>query len=235
MVKMPMPPVCLKVVSFLMLCGALVRGIEIPPATFSALQSPNFKEREAAGTELLVWGRAKPEDAMNELLRQSRVADDPEVRERCLGALRDLVNDEYLKEGEGYMGIRMEDVIVTVPGETKPRSAIGVVQVVEKSAAEKAGLRRNDQMISINGEAWGEGPVSTKLTEKIRLMKPNTKVAFKVLREGKVIDVSVCLGRRPVFADNLFFNGQYPDMEAAERSAREAYFRQWLSKRNLDE
>ena len=50
------------------------------------------------------------------------MADDPEVRERCLAILRDLVNDEYLKDGEGYIGIRMQDEMATaVPGDVKPR------------------------------------------------------------------------------------------------------------------
>jgi C-terminal processing protease CtpA/Prc len=208
-----------------------VRSVEIPPNLLSSLESLEFRQREAADRELLKWGRERPAEAMNELLRQSRTAEDPEVRERCLGILRSLVNDEYLKEGEGYMGIRMEDLVVTVAGDTKPRNAIRVVQVVPNSAAELAGLKADDQIISMNGDEWREGPVSAKLTEKIRTFKPNTKVSFKVMRAEKLLAIVVTLGRRPVFADNVFMNGQIPDLEAMERSAKEAYFRRWLSER----
>ena len=42
-----------------------------------------------------------------------------------------LVTDEYLKEGEGYIGIAlaMKDDIVTVPGDPKPRNVIRVMEV----------------------------------------------------------------------------------------------------------
>ena len=77
-------------------------SLELPAEPFSNLGSEEFRKRESAQAELLAWARERPEVAMDELFRQSRVADNPEVRERCLAVLRELVNDEY---SEGWRGL----------------------------------------------------------------------------------------------------------------------------------
>ncbi len=203
--------------------------MELPPTALSDLGSQQFREREAAQVELLDWARAQPGPAMNELLRQSQRANDPEVRERCLGILRDLVADEYLKEGEGYIGISLRDEIGDVPGEPNPRGVIRVIQVQADSPAERAGIRPNDLIVGINGEVWHE----TLFRANVRMMKPNTKVGLKILRDGGLMDLNVTLGRRPLSADATFVPGQTFDPEAVERAAKEAYFRRWLSQRKL--
>lgn len=204
-------------------------AVELPSAALSGLGSQQFREREAAQLDLLDWARAKPGPAMTELLRQSQMADDPEVRERCLGVLRDLVTDEYLKEGEGYMGIGLRDEIGEVPGEPKPRGVIRVIQVAADSPAEHAGIRPNDLIAGINGEVWNE----TLFRANVRMMKPNMKVDLKILRDGRLVNLKVTLGRRPLSADTPSFPGQTFDPEAVERAAKEAYFRRWLSQRKL--
>lgn len=210
-------------------------ALELPKDAALDLQSLDFQKREAANLQLLEWGRKHPEGAMAELYRQSRDADDPEVRERCLSVLRDLVNDEYLNDGEGYLGIRRQDIISRIPGFDKERNGVLVVEVVAGSAAANAGLRANDQITRMNGEEWLNGPASELFAEKVRSMKPNTKVSLGVVRDGKLIEINVVLGKRPLLADHPFMNGSTQDLEALERADREAYFRRWLSQRNLSE
>lgn len=204
-------------------------GVELPATALTNLRSQEFRERETAQVELLIWGRGQPGPAMTELLKQSQTADDPEVRERCLAVLRDLVTDEYLKEGEGYIGIVLRDEIAEVPGEPKPRGGIRVTQVQPDSPAEHAGIRLNDLIVGINGEVWHE----TLFRANVRMMKPNMKVDLKILRDGGLLDLKVTLGRRPLIADTPFFPGQTVDPDAIERAAKEAYFRRWLSQRKL--
>jgi len=204
-----------------------VAGVELPPKVLSSLGSRQFREREAAQVELLNWARAQPGPVMDDLLEQSRVADDPEVRERCLSVLRALVTDEYMNEGDGYIGIRLKDEISDVPGEPKPRGVIRVMLVQPDSPAERAGIRQNDLIASINGEIWQE----VLFRENVRKMKPNVKVDLKILRDGGLMDLKVTLCRRPLSADAQFFNGQIFDPEAMERAAKEAFFRHWLSLR----
>jgi C-terminal processing protease CtpA/Prc len=168
---------------------------------------------------------------MEELYRQSMSAAEPEVRERCLAVLRELVNDDYLKEGEGYIGIRMQDETANIPGDPKPRRVIRVVQVVQDSAAQHAGIQLNDLVAGLGDSVWHDQAASLPFSEKIRQFKPNTRIKLKILRNGQLMDVTVKLGRRPLFADNPFLEQRQADLEAAERAAKDAYFRRWLEGR----
>lgn len=203
----------------------------VPTAILDRLVSDDFRVRETASAELVDWARARRESSLDELYGMSRTAPDPEVRERCLAALRVLVIDLYLKEGEGYIGIRMQDEFANVPDDPKPRGVIRVIQVVEDSAADQAGLRLNDLIAGLNGTIWHEGPVSIPFGEKIRQFKPGDQVALKVLREGRLIEVKVTLGRRPPLADRMFFLETEEDIKNAEEAAREGYFRRWLERK----
>ena len=219
----------LKCLCILVLALFPAEAVELPSKALSGLASQQFRDREIAQGELLAWARLQPASAMDELLRQSRMAIDPEVRERCLNILRILVTDEYLKEGEGYLGIMLKDEVSDIPGEPKPRGVIRVLMVQPDSPAEHAGIRQNDMIVGINGEIWQD----VTFRANIRKMKPNIEVDLKILRDGGRIDLKVPLGRRPVYADNSFFPGQTYDLEAAERAAKEAYFRHWLNLRKL--
>jgi hypothetical protein len=204
---------------------------DLPAGPLAGLQSDEFRTREKAQAELLVWARGRPEAAMDELFRMSRKAGDPEVRERCLAVLRELVNDEYLKEGEGYIGIRMQDEMASVPDDPKPRNVIRVVQVVPDSAAHQAGLKANDLIAGLDDKVWHDGAASLPFSEKIRQHKPGTRITLKILRNGNLMDVVVKLGRRPLIADNPFLDDRQVDLEAAERAAKDAYFRRWLERK----
>lgn len=222
--KLPLKCLCILVLALFS-----AEAVELPSKALSGLASQQFRDREIAQVELLAWARLQPASAMEELMRQSRMAIDPEVRERCLNILRILVTDEYLKEGEGYLGIMLKDEVSDIPGEPKPRGVIRVLMVQPDSPAEHAGIRQNDMIVGINGEIWQD----VTFRANIRKLKPNIEVDLKILRDGRWIDLKVPLGRRPVYADNSFFPGQTYDLEAAERAAKEAYFRHWLNLRKL--
>ena len=219
------------IIGWLVVFPACALALELPTAPLANLKSEEFRQREEAQAELLAWARKQPSAATDELLRHSRVADDPEVRERCLAVLRELVNDEYLLNGEGYIGIRMLDELANVPGDPKPRGVIRVIQVVPDSAAEKAGLQLNDQIAALGDQIWHETAISLSFSEKVRQLKPNTKIMLKVLRNGNLMDIEVTLGRRPLVAETLFFDERQVDVEAAEQLAKDAYFRRWLERR----
>ena len=206
-------------------------ALEIPIKSLAELASQTFREREVAQDRLLDWGRRQREPAMAEFLRQSREAKDPEVRDRCLKILRSLVEDEYLKEGKGYIGISMEDGVADIPGGAKKQRAIRVTNVLADTPGARAGIKVNDMIIALNARSWQEDESYLVLREKVQAMQPNTKVELQILRNGELIILTVSLGRLPVFADPQLFNGQIVDPEAAERAAKEAHFRAWLSGR----
>ena len=216
------------VVSVALAWSGIGFSVELPVKPFANLGSEDFRKREVAQADLVAWARNHRNVAIDELFRQSREAEDPEVRERCLDVLRELANDEYLKEGDGYVGIQMGDEITVVPGDAKPRGGIRVMAVVPDSAAERAGLRLNDLIVGLNDLVWREGSMSLQFSEKIRKLKPNAKIVLKVLRNGELIDLDVILGRRP---DDRFLKQWPMDLGAAERAAKEANFRQLLEQR----
>lgn len=221
--------------AWIMATASVSWSLELPAQPFSNLGSEEFRKRESAQAELLAWSRERPEVAKDELFRQSRVADNPEVRERCLAVLRELVNDEYSKEGEGYLGIQMQQAneIVKIPGDAKPRMAIRVIQVMPESAAELAGLQVNDLIVGLGDDKWHEGLAYDLLRERIRQLRPETRVMLKVLRNGRMMEIAVKLGRRPLQADMMFFDPRQVDLGAAERAAKDSYFRRWLERRKL--
>lgn len=168
---------------------------------------------------------------MDALFRVSRSHVDPEVRERCLAVLHELVNDEYLKEGEGFLGIRMQDEKALVPGEQAARSVLRVTQVLPDSAAQQAGVQPNDLIAGLDDKVWHDEAALMPFMNHVRQFKPGNRVTLRILRNGKMMDLPVKLGRRPLAADNPFLQQRQEDLEAAERAAKEAYFRRWLERR----
>jgi hypothetical protein len=214
----------------LLWCTCSGWSVQLPTQAFEDLGSTEFHRRELAQNELLVWGRKQPELAKTEFLKQARNAVDPEVRERCMGILRSLVTDEYLKEGEGYIGIALalQDEVLTIPGDSKPRNAIRVLEVREDTPGQRAGIRLNDLIVGLEGERWSGTDASPLFREKVKTMKPNSNAKVSIIRDGELVEINVRLGRRPLMAD-MFFNGLNVDPAASERAAMESYFRRWLS------
>jgi hypothetical protein len=213
------------------LCAEFCFAVKLPAGPLADLKSEEFGKREAAQEELLAWARLQPEAVMDELFQQSRVADDPEVRGRCLAVLRKLVDDEYSKDGEGFIGIEMRDEELVLPGNAKSRGVIRVTRVVRDSAAAKAGLQLNDLILGFDDHVWDEKLISLPFREQIRQLKPNSKIKLNLMRKGKLLSLPVTLGRRPPMVDNLPFGERVEDPAAVEQAAKDNYFRHWLERR----
>ena len=215
------------------------RADELPAAILEGLKEEQFAAREQAQAELLAWTRQRPDASMDELFKQSRAAADPEVRERCLAVLRELVSDEYLRNGVGYVGIRMNPntEIVNVPGEAKPWFAIRILQVEPGTPAQKSGMLAGDLLLGVNDTVWQQEHTSEFVSSTIKSLKAGTRVSIKLFRDGKIVDVPVELARRPAAADLLqlqFGMGMQISPEAAaaaDRAAKEDNFRRWLAER----
>jgi hypothetical protein len=213
-------------------------GLELPAEMVEGLKSEKFAERESAEAELLKWSRQQAEAAMDELYRQSRAADNPEVRERCLSILRELINEEYLRNGVGYLGVRMNPLTegVVVPGEDKARFAIRLIQVEAGTPANKAGLIAGVLLLGVNDRAWRQEDTSEMVSDVIQGYKAGTEVTIKLFRAGNIVEIPVVLGRRPAAADlpQMLWPGIRPDpglAEAMENQAREAYLRRWFARK----
>lgn len=205
-----------------------------PPDGIRLLSSEEFAVREKAQSDLLDWARRHGEPAVASLVEKSSSSDDPETRSRCLAVLRDIAMDDFDKDGEGYIGINMQDVFVPVPGDQLPRVGIRVGVVVENSAAAEAGIQAGDVIVGLGDEIWREFPISEKFGKEIRGIKPRSKVALKVLRGEKVIDLEVVLRRRPPIPKTFFqLEDAELDIEALSKAEKENFFRNWLKARRL--
>lgn len=209
-------------------------SIELPVKPLASLIDEEFSVREKAEAELLAWARDRREPAMEELYRQSRESDEPEVRQRCLSVLRELVNDDYLKTGEGYVGIMMQDVLFQVPGDKKLRNVIKVGQVIPDMAADQAGIKVDDMIVELNGEVWRDGPASVPFSGNIRKLKPGTKVSLKLIRDGEIKEIQLKLGKRPPDTA-IFFPGSQVELQSLEKLGRDRFFQQWLDAKKVQQ
>ncbi|MBN8457061.1 MAG: PDZ domain-containing protein [Verrucomicrobia bacterium] len=220
-------------------------AVTIPSELLSKLGSEAFADRVEAEKALLTWSRGQSDAAKDLLFQASRSESDPEVRGRCLGVLRALVDDEYSKDGQGFMGIRMGLAVVQIQieGENAFRFAIQIDHVEDGSPAQKGGLVMGDFLLAIDDRVWTKDDTLETVTDFIKSFKPGTKVKARIARAGKPLDLVVELGRRPIAADAmrlmpfgaLGLGGMaVPNqavIEAAEKQAKEDYFRNWLARK----
>jgi len=224
-------------------CALCTWAVELPSDLLNGLKAENFAERERAEADLLAWTRQRAEASLEALYQQSRAAGEPEVRERCLAVLRELVTDAYLRDGVGYLGIRMNPntELANIPDQARQWFAIRVLQVEPGTPAHKAGMLAGDLLLGVDNTFWLQEHTSAVVMDKIKSMKAGTQVSVKVCRDGKILDIPVVLARRPAAADLLQFQfgmGMQigPEAaEAAERAAKEEYFRRWLAERKSRE
>lgn len=212
--------------------ACLLHGREIlPDDLLKGLGSEEFDRRETAQAELLAWAMNRPQVATPELVRIFQKDEDPEVRKRALAILKVLGDADYLSDGQGYLGILMQEEPLEAEQGGKVQAGIRVLDVMPGSPAEKADLKRGDLIISLDGKRWeGIGAV-TVFSETIAAKKPLVEVILMVKRvEPAPIEITVKLGKRPI-----------PDLRAAggdlpllEEQAKELHFKEWLGKQQAD-
>lgn len=105
------------------------------------------------------------------------------------------VMDQLLKDGKVHRG-QLGVVIQTINENTakafglKESSGVVVSSVKPGSAADKAGVKRGDVIVSMNGEKIEDG---NTLRNKIAGTAPGTDVTLSILRDGKEQEVKVKL------------------------------------------
>ena len=181
--------------------GACGQGI--PAAILKDLSSAKFAERESAQEELLKWGRKRPESSIKELHRQSTGAEDPEVRTRCMAALRKLVIEHEFR-GDGYLGISMAEMTVQVPGEAEPRQGITINMVQPATAAELAGLSPGQVIVGLDERIWRKPGMMQDFAKIIRESRHGTEVTLFLLEGGNVVGKKIRVGSKPEETEKFF-------------------------------
>jgi serine protease Do len=95
----------------------------------------------------------------------------------------------------GFLGVQIGQVSDEVAAALGLEAAKGamIVDVSSDTPAAKAGLKRGDIVLAVDGQSV-DGP--RDLTRLIAIDAPGTKVSLKLLRKGEPMDVSVTLGNR---------------------------------------
>jgi serine protease Do len=103
-----------------------------------------------------------------------------------------------LKKGEvkrGWLGImlqEMDDKLAKTFGLDSPKGAL-VADVIKGDPADKAGIKAGDVILSIDGK---EIENHKELINIVGSRSPGETVKLKVLRDGKILNISVKLGER---------------------------------------
>ncbi|HXX94131.1 MAG TPA: PDZ domain-containing protein, partial [Planctomycetota bacterium] len=98
------------------------------------------------------------------------------------------------RKARGFMGVRSDSLADDEKADLKVKSGIKVVEVVKDSPADKAGLKVDDVITSIDGRAI-DSP--QEVPAIIQAAGAGTVIKLDVVRKGKKETLEVTLGRHP--------------------------------------
>ena len=104
--------------------------------------------------------------------------------------------DSLLKDGKvvrGWLGVAIQDLnehLADAMG-LAVKEGVLISDVTASSPAAKAGLKRGDVIVAIDGKAMTS---TSKLRNRIALAGPKTKVSLEIMRDGKRQELRVTLG-----------------------------------------
>jgi len=109
------------------------------------------------------------------------------------------IYEQLIKTGvveRGFLGIALRDVNAEMAEALGLETTEGVIiiDVIKDSAAEKAGIRKNDILVEFNGEPIES---ASRLPIRVAELRPGTQVELVVLRDGQRQNLAVTLGERP--------------------------------------
>ena len=123
-----------------------------------------------------------------------------------------IIADDIIKHGSverGYLGIYPEDLTVEILEKYNIDNGVWVSEVVEESPAEDAGLLEDDIILELRGKELKD---VGELRHLIQNAKPKEKVRIKILRDGKIRELTAVLGKaRPQYGYFRDFMIPQPD------------------------
>jgi serine protease Do len=132
------------------------------------------------------------------------------------------IAEQIIKHGtvkRGYLGIYPENLDGVLTGKYDRHTGVLVTEVVKGSPAEKAGLSSGDLIIEFGGTEVIGG---SHIRELIKNEGAGAQVELKVLRDGKVSDLTAVLGEaKPAFSYSWEPKMEFP--EPPEVQATESY------------
>ncbi|MDH4239678.1 MAG: Do family serine endopeptidase [Phycisphaerae bacterium] len=111
-----------------------------------------------------------------------------------------FVYQRLVEKGEverGYLGIGYQELTPeSAPnfGLDKDAKGVAVTEVIGDSAADKAGLKRYDVIVDLDGKPVENG---NEFLNRVAMLRPGTKVKIVILRDGKRKTLTAELEKRP--------------------------------------
>lgn len=104
--------------------------------------------------------------------------------------------NQLVEEGKvvrGALGVQIKDLTADLAESLGVENTKGIVveEVFEDSAAEKAGLKRYDVIVELNGQKVDSG---NELRNRVAMLKPGTEVEIGIIRSGRPRTVHAVLG-----------------------------------------
>lgn len=109
---------------------------------------------------------------------------------KCTASTQECLNKMVQKmQQKGWVGIEYDK-------SKKKDGTLAVMKVVPDSPAEKAGLKKGDVLLALNGVKFGD--TDEAKWKKIKSgMTPGARIRYLVARDGKKKEVQVTLGKLP--------------------------------------
>ena len=114
------------------------------------------------------------------------------------------IYDQLLKNGtvsRGYIGIKygeLESEIASGLGLKEDTKGIYVIEVMEDSPAEKAGIKRYDVIVEFEGKPVGK---SNEFLNRVAMLNPGTKVEMVIIRNRRQKKITLTLATLPSTAE----------------------------------
>ena len=111
-----------------------------------------------------------------------------------------IKNGKLVNTGEGFLGIRGEDVTPQIASTYNLPAQSGVLvtgfanDASGKSPAQSAGIKVNDIIVAVNGQQIA---TSADLSSQLQTRPPGAQVSITVVRGSGKQDIKVTLGERP--------------------------------------
>ncbi len=114
-------------------------------------------------------------------------------------ALARPIMDQLIATGEvkrGYLGVNLGAITSEVAQRLalKDQKGAFVGAVLDGAPGSRAGLRVNDVIVEINGQATSD---RTDAVNTIAMTAPEQTIPLKVMRQGEIVELKVTLGKRP--------------------------------------
>jgi len=167
-------------------------------ALIPKLDHESFEERNNIQEQILKLSLTQPEEAINKLLSTNQNHENPEIRNRSLGILKQIYTKKFAPPAIGYLGIQHSQTQVQFKGELL--NATLVLGIEPNTPADKAGLIARDVILKIDNQDLSKIPIldmADSISSIIKQKGAGTTISLEVLRNEKKIKIQATLSAYP--------------------------------------